>query len=267
MSTVPEGLPNAPEVAIDTLSYEYVGGLQQRFTDKMFNPLENQHATNNLIQLRESWAREGAITVFTSGVYDMLHLDHAGYLLHTKATGAAVHYSRSQHKKPWEELEPSQQQLYTSRILGQGLLRLVVSVDGDQSVAVRKAAKGGAARPVYAWPTRAIMVASQAYVNPLSRHQHDLLPTVDAVTIHGPDDFSRDSVHASHFALAEKLQPDVWAVFEESADVLEEAPQRAALGGIALRCIRDGHGTHYFEDAFMGKMSTTNTVKRILGTE
>ena len=251
-------------VSNDTLPYEFISGLHHRHGDKIYYPAVNVDATEDLISVRESWREDQIITVFTSGVFDLLHMDHAGYLLHTKAAGAAVHYEEF-NLEPWEELSTDEQREYTSDILSQEMVKLVVSVDGDNSVSVRKASKGGFQRPVYSWQTRAMMVASQSFVDPRSTVSR-LLPTVDAVTVHGPYDFPEDSVHSSHFRLAEKLQPEVWAIFGESKDILETAPNIAPLGNVALRCILDGEGTHYFEDGFLGKVTTTKIAERILGT-
>lgn len=256
-------------VEVDTLTYDYISGLQQQFNSKLYNPDLDESATERLIEQREAWRTIGAITVFTSGVFDMLHPDHAGYLLHTKAVGAAELYRRSEtSRKPWEELDASVQQSFTNIALSNGSLRLIVSIDGDKSVAIRKGFnpdKGNATRPIYAWQTRAFQVAQQCYISPQGGDK--LLPTVDAITTHGPHDFTEDSLHKSHLALVEALQPDVWAVFGESTDVLEQAPKHSGLGGVALRCILDGSGTHYFEDTVIGKMSTTNIINRIKAGE
>lgn len=252
-------------VETDTLSYGFIAGIQQRFTDKIYNPAVNPQATQHLLQERHMWTELGAVTVLTSGVFDMLHPDHSGYLLHTKAQGAAELYRRNIDEKPWGKLHPTEQQEYTVEALSSNNLRLIVSVDGDKSVAARKGFKldkGNAPRPIYAWNTRALQVASQSYINPRDP-AGGLLPIVDAVTIHGPNDFDQDSIHSSHFSLAETLQPDVWAVYGESKDILDEVPLRPSLASIAVRCIMDGSDTHYHEDDGIGKISTTAIVNRI----
>ena len=108
------------------------------------------------------------------------------------------------------------------------------------------------------------MVAGLSFVDPSSQKEK-LLPTVDAVTVHGPQDFSIDSPHSSHFELVSTLQPDVWTVFGESTDILDQTPHLTSLASVALRYIQDGNGTHYYEDGNMGKMSTTKTAHRIRG--
>lgn len=255
----------APAIGVDALPYGFIGAMQQRFEENIYNPLVQPGVTDVLLAERDRWAVQGKTTVFTSGVYDLLHLDHAGYLLHTKATGAAVHYTKEGHIKPWEALSSEDQQRYTAQALGNGALRLIVSVDGDKSVAVRKSGKAGGPRPIYAWHTRALMVASQTFINPVGNPQQRILPIADAVTIHGPEDFPAGDTHASHLDLVARLQPDAWAIFGESTDILEAAPHHPSLGAVALRCINDGADTHYFEDANMGKMSTTKIVERIVG--
>jgi bifunctional ADP-heptose synthase (sugar kinase/adenylyltransferase) len=271
MSALADRFPDESGMATipdDTLPYGYISSLHHRFQNKIFNPAEDPTALDRLLELRQKWAQGDAVTVFTSGVYDLLHLDHAAYLLHTKAVGAAVLYERSGNAKPLEALDSTEQQEYTTRALGDKLLRLIVSVDGDNSVAIRKgfrADKGSTSRPIYGWGTRALMVASQAFVHPYDKDAELLIPTVDAVTIHGPDDFPDDHNHATHTQLVEALQPDVWAIFGESQDILEEAPTRPGLRDVALRRIMDGEGSHYFTDTFMGKISTTKILERARG--
>lgn len=268
--SVDQGSPLAQAIQVDTLPYGFISGLHHRFKDKIFDPQTDNTATEQLLSRRQDWASRGEVTVFTSGVFDMLHLDHAGYLLHTKAAGASIHFAKThpESKTTWDGLNSEEQQGYTSWALGNRLVRLIVSVDGDKSVAERKGGKpekGGAVRPIYSWKTRALMVASQAFVNPLDESGEVLMPTVDAVTMHGPKDFDAKSTHTSHFQLVDRLQPDAWVYFGESADIPASAHLWPSIGSVALCCIEDGIGSHYFEDDFIGKMSTTTITKRILG--
>ena len=259
-----------PTDGVDRLPYDYIAELDQRFERKLFNPLADELATERLLARRRAWGQAGLTTVFTSGVFDMLHLDHAGYLLHTKATAAAVHYDRQHQAGAWDELSPEQQRQETSQALANQQLRLIVSVDGDASVAARKghqADKGNTVRPIYGWRTRALMAARLAFVDPSDADGQRLLPTVDAVTIHGPQDFDPDHRHALHLDLVGALQPEAWAVFGESRDILEAVPARADLAAVALRVIQDGAGTHYYDDPIMGKMSTTAIAARLKGED
>lgn len=257
------------QIQYDDLSYDYVASRHQRVANNIYNPLIDSDATDALASEINYWKQEDTVTVFTSGVFDMLHLDHSGYLLHTKATGAAEHYKRhADNDTPWELQGTAFQENYTDLALSLNALRLVVSIDGDRSVAIRKGFnpdKGNVPRPIYAWQTRALQVANQSFITPHNT-SYGLLPIVDAVTIHGPEDFDADSPHNSHFDLVEKLQPDVWAIFGESKDILDEAPRKIGLGNVALRCIRDGQGTHYYVDGNIGKMSTTSIIQRLTET-
>jgi len=267
MSELVERDQLAHAMEADELPYAYIAGLHQRFDVKLFNPALDETATSRLSEQREIWNDTEAVTVFTSGAFDMLHMDHAAYLLHTKATGAPALFKRM-YGKAWGDLPAEWQVRFTTCALSSHRLRLIVSVDGDKSVATKKGNKpeyGNTTRPIYSWRTRALMVASQAYMDPSDKDGVKLLPTADAVTIHGPQDFPTDSPHASHFALVEYLQPNVWAFFGQSREIPEEAPRRPALGRVALRCIADGPGTHYFEDGFLGKISTTKIIERALG--
>lgn len=255
-------------VSNDSLPYSYISELHHSFGKKIFNPNQDKDATDKLSALRQKWQDEGAITGFSSGVFDLLHMDHMGYLLHVKASAAAVLYEKQNHRKPWNELKLEQQKDYTSKVLGQRAIRLIISVDGDKSVQDRKGnnpEKRGIPTPIYGWETRAMMIAGLSFKDPSDNSSDLLIPTVDAITIHGPQDFNAHSPHYSHFNLVSRLQPDAWTVFGESKDILDEVPFRPNLASIAFRCIQDGTGTHYFEDSNIGKMSTTKIAKRIIG--
>lgn len=268
MSSIETQPVEASAVTVDSLPYEYIAGLWQGFGSKVFHPEQHDSDTARLLEAREQWREQQDIVVFTSGVFDLLHLDHAAYLLHVKASGASKHFDRRGYAVQWDDLTTAQQQSYTNWALSDGHIKLVVSVDGDKSVAARKGydpSKGGQQRPIYGWNTRALMVASQSFIDPYPEGKGRLLPIADAVTIHGPDDFSEDNPHATHFQLVKELQPDVWTFFGESADIAEGAPQYAGIGNVALHMIRDGSGTHYYEDPFIGKMSTTKIANRITG--
>lgn len=260
--------PERIVLANDSLSNAYIASLYHRFANKIFDPTQDETATANLLALREKWREQERLTVFSSGVFDLMHPDHMGYLLHVRAAGAAEHYNRQGFEKDWDALDPTQQQEYTTRQLGENAFRLIVSVDGDNSVARRKGSdpeKNSTPRPIYSWLTRAMMVASLSFIDPTDEKAETLLPTVDAVTMHGPMDFPPDSPHSSHFNLVELLQPDVWTVFGESTDIIEGAPNRPNLATVSFRCIRNLEGIHYFEDPIMGRISTTKTVRRIKG--
>lgn len=255
-------------ISYDDLSYSYISGIHHRTSEKIFNPNYDPEATDKLLALRNKWLGQNVLTVFSSGVFDLMHMDHMAYLLHVKATGAALHYERQNYNQCWDELTTPQQKEYTNKALGDKAIRLIISIDGDKSVALRKGnnpEKQGVPTPIYSWRTRAMMTAGLSFVDPLDNSGETLIPTVDAITIHGPQDFPEDHLHASEFDLVSKINPDVWTVFGESTDILDVVPYRKDLASIALRCIRDGKGTHYFEDENIGKMSTTKIARRIAG--
>lgn len=238
----------------------------EQYSELLYSPDDDPDATERLKEQITDWQSNGSTVVFTSGVYDLLHHDHKGYLLHTKLAGAATHFHKTEANKerPWSDLTAIEKRHISDTYLASGELRLVVSVDGDMSVASRKGDKGGAARPITGWLTRARSVADVTH--PLRTERGwERRVVADAVTIHGPEDFSAGHPHASIITLAETLQPDVWTVFEESTDILETAPYIPALGSVALACIAMGGDSRYFTDPIIGKFSTTALVTRATG--
>lgn len=237
------------------------------YGDYLFDPQNDSEATDRLINAREKWRDQGKTVVLTSGVYDLLHHNHKGYLLHTKLSGAATHYANHHGQntaKDWNSLDEHDKHVFTIECMASDVLRLIVSVDGDNSVASRKGGKGGAARPITGWITRARSVADVTY--PLSKYSTwERKPVANAVTMHGPEDFEDSSTHHSLIKLATALQPDVWTVFEESDDILSTAPFVPELGSVALTCIAMGEDSRYFTDPVIGNFSTTAILIRAQG--
>lgn len=255
------------EIRTDTTRYEYIASIQQQ-PQKIFNPQQDEYATDRLLDLRNYWHKQGQTTIITTGVFDMLHPDHMGYLAHVKSCAAGVRYEQKNPNKYWSCLNQQRQEKYIRDALADRALRLIVSVDGDESVKARKGSnpeKGGAPTPVLAWHTRANMLAGQSILDPNDVNNETILPVVDAITIHGPNDFGPDSIHSSHFGLVSHLQPEAWGIYGESEDILNTAPHVRKLANIALVCVQNGPGKNYFSDQNIGKLSTTGIIQRIQG--
>ncbi|MBA3758724.1 hypothetical protein H0X10_03780 [Candidatus Saccharibacteria bacterium] len=241
----------------------------EHYPDFIFNPISDSSATERILAKREEWRTLGTTVVFTSGVYDLLHQDHKGYLLHTKLTGAAFHYQQhyAYGHSTWDDLTSEEKRVYSDTFIKNEELKLIVSVDGDNSVANRKSGvetKASSPRPITGWLTRASSVVDVTY--PFrTANGWDRRPVADAVTAHGPEDFDATSPHGSIINLACALQPDVWAIYEESEDILSDAPLVPALGAVALSCIPIQEGITYFSDSFLGRFSTTAILRRAKG--
>ena len=82
----------------------------------------------DLKQLRSDWKTEGLKTVFTNGVFDLLHLGHIDYLAKTADSGQ----------------------------------RLIIGLNSDQSV---KTLSKGPARPIKDQMTRAHLLAALSFVD------------------------------------------------------------------------------------------------------
>lgn len=271
-----QGLPEWRHVAVEnTITNDYfphediTDVFESGYKDILFDARSEMFATERLKHKISKWqtGEDPSVVVFTSGVYDLLHHDHKGYLLHTKLTGLPILYE-SQEAKAWNKLGERQQLAFAMHSLLSDKLKLVVSVDGDQSVADRKgsdSSKGSAPRPITGWETRAKSVADVTV--PISSGKNGTVrkPVADAVTVHGPLDFHDGHPSSTLFTLAALLQPDVWAIYGESQDILDEAPYIKSLGAISLRCIPYRPGVTYFSDSIIGRFSTSSIVKRVLG--
>ena len=241
-----------------------------RYADVVFNPIDNPSATEQLLERRKQWAEDHSSTViFTSGVYDLFHPNHMAYLLHTKAAGAPVHYEKSRvaGDPSWEELSLERIGTLTKAYIQSGALKQIVGIRGDASVAATKgfrSDKGNSPRPIYDWDSRAVMMAHQTVPFQLSDGSWQFVPTVDAITSYGSEEFDANHPHHNLYSLTEAIQPDVWAIFGESADILEKAPLIPSLGGVALRrIIENGEDTAYYLDSYVGNFHTTAIIERI----
>lgn len=238
--------------------------------DRIFNPDENPAATAELLDLRRSWGDSThpdndwpATTVFVTGVYDNLHLDHVGYLTHCKLQGVPTHFDRhyaEQAGRSWHELDRDTRKEWEAELLTNGEVRLVTGIRGNTSTALIKGfkpEKGAVTRPIFDWDTRALTVAGITLRSPEGHHT----PLVDAVTIYDPIEFPKETdVHHHWLELAAGLRPDVWAFYHESEDIRERGPSDPRLSETAFRLIDEGH---YYHDRLVGVFTTTNVVKRL----
>lgn len=230
------------------------------WNDRLFDPISDENASKMLMQNITKWKNDGSTIVFSSGVFDLMHLTHIGYLLNTKLQGTPMHYEKSRMcgDKAWDTLDSISQMEVAENILATDGLKLIISVDGDDWVMKRKGfnpEKGNSTRPVHSWLTRARNVACATYDDAYGQVHR----TADAVTLH--DKVSLEgSVHEDTVPLVSYISPDVWSVFYESKDIINELRQRNSLP-FEVRILQAGD---YFEDKLVGNFSTTAVVKRIL---
>jgi len=243
------------------------GMLDNPHRKKFFNPLEHgEKATQDLQRLRESWAAQGLTTVFTSGVFDIMHLNHEAFLLQVKLEAAPIHFSRFHAgilAPTWEDLPDEEKRNYCLRLLQRGDLKLIVSVDGDAAVSVRKKDKGGGDRPIYSWQTR----ASDVLRFTAETEPGTFSAVVDAVTIH--DDQApalQDTPHENILPIGEFLQPDVWSVYCESQDILYELQGGRANEFPNTQVVVMSPYEYYTDANLGGKFSTTKIATRLGGT-
>lgn len=243
--------------------------LERSTSPRIYNPITNPRATERLGLRREAWRRVGATVVFGSGVYDLLHQNHLASLVHAKYIGAAVHYSRYEQPlrgESWNELSETDRNLFFIQTLSEEKVVLVESVDGTEAVQQRKAfrpEKGMTPRPVLDWNTRAADVLSTSL-----RPDFKSPPTflVDAVTIHdNVDRRLKGTVHDDIMRIASYIQPDVWAIYCESEDIITSIQgEYADSMRNTIPIVMPSH--EFFEDPLVGgNIKTSAITKRIMG--
>lgn len=240
--------------------------LEKGVLRRLFNPLDNPEASEDLLEWRNTYLN-GSITVaFTSGVFDVFHANHRAYLLNTKIAAAPVHYERFYRDSmmpAWEHLHPEVKTDFLGYFLQHQELKLIVSVDGNMTVAARKGfnpAKDNVDRPVYDWSTRARDVLNATY--PINE---SYLPIADVVTIHDNKQSEfKNTPHAGIMDIAAYLQPDVWPIYFESNDILQALPSDSRFS--QTRGVRLDNHDYYIDQLLDGGFSTTRLTKRLLGS-
>lgn len=236
--------------------------------DKVFNPLEDgPHATARLQDRRQKWSEDGSTVVFTSGVFDLMHVNHRAYLLQTKLEAMPIHFNRywAEHiGKNWQDLDAEAQKAYCQQALQDNSLRLIVSIDGDEAVAFRKGRdpkKQTSRRPIYSWQTRARDVLSIA----AGSAENQLHSVVDAVTIHDNQvEALRGSDHEDIMSIAECVQPDVWSIYDESTDIIGKLEAENGGGKFPqTQAVVLGVHDYYTDERLGGGFSTTAIVRSL----
>lgn len=242
---------------------------ERGFEKRIYNPLESSLATDLLSAQIEAWRRGGDTIVFTSGVYDLFHANHRTFLLHTKLAAMPYHYQsmygHSDGMPSWDELSSQDRTEFCADTLARDSLRLVVSVDGNATVAERKgcrADKGGAPRPIYDWITRARDVLSAGFETADGTFRR----IADAVTLHDNCEPSlSNSPHAGIMEIAEFVAPNVWSVFCESEDITNALTKGYAVNFADTEVRVLGSRRFYSDRLIGGPFSTTAVSKRIGG--
>ena len=260
----------SPEIRSTELPHELATELlDQGWRSRIFNPAHDARASWALQAQRESWRDPDdwpTTTVFNTGVYDLLHLDHMGFLVNTKMQGAGIHFDRHYQEAvgtPWGDLPEASQHAWASEFMLNGELRQVVTIRGNTTTAKLKGfnpEKGNTPRPILDWETRARTVAGVVLRGP----EGGYVPVADAITIHDADEFA-GTPHENLLDLAEHIDPDVWAIYHESATLLEKVPADPRFADTTVVLVGEGS---YFPDKMLDyqPFSTTAIARRILGT-
>lgn len=151
----------------------------------------NIHQKNNgkdcsiasLRNLRNSWADDGSVVVFTAGVFDILHASHLLALTHYRLLGAHEYWARQGVKNPTIEM--------LHETAASDKVRFILSVDTDSRVAGDKAfipEKGNSLKPLVSWENRTLLLARQSISG-----KNNTRNLIDFITSHGADACTCDS--------------------------------------------------------------------------
>jgi hypothetical protein len=235
---------------------------------KLYDPLHDSYAPEALRQQIETWKNDGAVVAMVFGGFDApFHKNHRQFLFECKAQAAPIHYTRhmaQQAKIEWAELSQKDRQEYTTAVMADGHIKLVVSTDGDERIGKSKGfnpAKGSSVRPLQSWQTRAENLTG--FSLQLTGDHGLRTPIVDAVTVH--DHLALpDTIHANPVDMVATFLPDVWALYHEAETDIAIASTDTRLGDLHIVVLTDDESQAM--DPMTGKpFSTTALVKRIKG--
>lgn len=261
------------DIPVDTVSPDQIRGyLEQDYQSRIFNPLEDSTASARLQAQLDKWRAEDCTILMTSGVFDVMHGNHRASFLAKRISAATVRYNMREadgDETAWRRLNEAEQTRYIDGILSSGLIKQVVSIDGDGAVAVRKGIGTGTRtqRPIYSWGSRARDVLGVSYATPDGSGARFL---VDAVTVHDcTEPALADTMHQGIMEIGHGIRPDVWAVSYDSVDIIE-ALRRDRMNGNKFANVKPVaivNGNSLYNDALLGgPFSTTLLTERILGT-
>lgn len=250
-------------LSLDATSKEMVARISEvTFVNRLHDPLANPLASERLRAQREAWRQNGQTVVLTQGVFDMFHLNHNALLLYSRISAVPYHYNAHENCA-WGELSPEDQFAYTVHALSSGVIKQIVSIDGNAHVSARKNNDPSkpSTRPIFHWETRArgVLLASAAVDGMTPQF------LADSVTMH---DKIRPELagtpHASIEDMALFVEPDVWAIHADSPRIIS-----------ALENDFEGRFNHLqsvvlpnrgpYEDGLAGELSTSSIIARTAG--
>jgi len=248
-----------------TPGQEVVDFCEQSYDGRLFDPLTNTDASAGLQALRATWESEGRTVVFSSGAYDLgPHANHKAYLKGMRVVATPYHYElhdANREGKEWEELVPDQRRDYLHHIVDSDQIKLVVSVDGDAALDKRKSgdpSKGNSRRPFLGWDTRARGILDICDVVNGQAHL-----VVDAVTMHDNQLLElTNTPHAGIMEIGAHVQPDVWAIFFESTDIID-ALKRNRTGEYDKITPVVLSNADLYQDPYVGIFSTSSIARRV----
>lgn len=243
---------------------------ERRTAGRIYNPLENAAATEELKEQIAEWQYDNAAVVMVFGCFDApFHSNHQRFLLDCKLQGVEKYYNRLSEggvlDVPWQQLDIESKQGFSQAVLADGAVKLVVSIDGDKRVAASKGfvpGKGNSARPLQSWETRADNVLGLSLQ--LDERQGFRSPVVDAVTIHDHHALP-GTIHANTLDMIAEFRPDVWTLYHEAKDDIIAASADSRLFDIDIVVIEDERGYDALDPRTGRPFSTTDLVRRVKG--
>lgn len=179
--------------------------LSKYFHMRMFCPnISVSEATKALENILSRWKKEKKWICFTQGCYDMMHPNHYLKLVLSKRVACAAIALKTG--------------INYDQLVKQDLVRLLVSLDGDEGIRANRLKLYSNIRPVDSWLTRAFRLLTLLDIDGIQT-----LPLVDGVTVHDKFLFSKTS-YESPLALVKHLANiDFWLISDENTSLLLES--------------------------------------------
>ncbi len=215
-----------------------------------------------------NWSRLGAMTVFMTGVFDIPTPNHRFGLAEARLMAGAICLGVDYESLTEDASDDLKRDVMNEAASDR--VKLVVSVDTDESVARRKAfhpEKGNCPKPILGWPTRAYNLASYT-VPRLDGSNHTM---VDYVTRHGIDSCQVcvECPSRNIALMVVTLQPKLVVINAASVTTLRAVLSKKECGQLpdtAIGLTKEQH--NQFEDELLdGRVSSTSIIRRARGEQ
>jgi len=216
--------------------------------DRIYRKDSGHCSFEKVVSTVSKWKQDGVFTVFTAGVFDMLHVNHLLALNHYRLLGARLHLQRNGNLTPTDE--------NVIELAGSEKVKLIVTIDSDQRASKAKSYRPDKAYSPLSWESRAMMLANQY----MGLSDGSGWPLVDLITQHGINScICSTCPHRDNADMAIALNPDLLIVNSASSDTILKVRERISSRQLVILNEND---LVYADSLLQGPIKSTAIITR-----